>query len=309
MKKKIFFVTIALLFVCLFVEIYLRFYWGFCDTVLMQEDEKFEYIAQPNQDRHRFRHHVYYNGLSMRSKPLKETERIRILGFGDSVINGGVQTDNESLATTLIEDSLTAKLNKNIRCLNISAGSWGPDNCYAYLSKYGSFNAEMILLVVSSHDAHDVMDFQKVVDSHVSFPSRQYPLAIAELLDRYLFPRIYKFLQKGKEKGEQDPIVKGTVFNPGFEEFYQYSLKNNIPLIVYLHPEKSEVVAREYNSQGKEIISFCEERNIPLIKELENGIDLSMFRDQIHINEKGQYHMMTLLIPEIEKRLQLNSCN
>ncbi|KAA6315804.1 hypothetical protein EZS27_033792 [termite gut metagenome] len=40
------------------VEIYLRYYWGFCDAVLVQENNKFEYIAQPYQERYRFRKHI-----------------------------------------------------------------------------------------------------------------------------------------------------------------------------------------------------------------------------------------------------------
>lgn len=30
-------------------EVYLRREWGFCDSVLMQSDPDFEYIAQPDQ--------------------------------------------------------------------------------------------------------------------------------------------------------------------------------------------------------------------------------------------------------------------
>lgn len=37
--------------------------------------------------------------------------------------------------------------------LNISAGSWGPDNCAAYLKHYGLFGAKAMSLLVSSHDA------------------------------------------------------------------------------------------------------------------------------------------------------------
>jgi hypothetical protein len=80
-----------------FIETYLRYYWGFCDAVLTQESDKFEYIAQPDQNRFRFRKHVRYNEYSMRSGRLKSSDSIRILGFGDSVLNGGVQTEQDSL--------------------------------------------------------------------------------------------------------------------------------------------------------------------------------------------------------------------
>lgn len=62
--------------------------------------------------------------------------------------------------------------------LNISAGSWGPDNCAAYLKEKGTFGAEGIILVVSSHDAHDNMNWQTVVGQSVAFPDKQYKLSI-----------------------------------------------------------------------------------------------------------------------------------
>jgi len=49
--------------------------------------------------------------------------------------------------------------------------------------------------------------------------------------------------------------------------------------------------AGSYNEQGQEIISFAEEHNIPIIKDLDNGLAVSDFRDNIHINEQGQRKM------------------
>src|ERR1700745_1532732 len=102
--KRFLTVTVLLLLVA---ELVLRFCYGFCDAVLMKEDLAFEYIAQPNQDRHRFGKHLKYNEYSMRSDSVKESS-IKILGFGDSVINGGTLTDQDSLATTKLSKSLSS---------------------------------------------------------------------------------------------------------------------------------------------------------------------------------------------------------
>jgi len=123
-------------------EIFLRYYYGFCDALLISENNKFEYIASPNQNRYRFRNHINYNSLSMRSPSLSTTSN-KILGFGDSVINGGVLTDQDSLATTILSTTLSNKYHKRFQFLNISAGSWGPDNCYAYLQEFGNFNSKI----------------------------------------------------------------------------------------------------------------------------------------------------------------------
>jgi hypothetical protein len=297
MKKKIIIGTVILAVLITSIEIYLRYYWGFCDTVLSQESDKFEYIAQPNQNRFRFRKHVRYNEYSMRSDSLKSSDSIRVLGFGDSVLNGGVQTEQDSLSTSIIENELTQKYSKNIRCLNISCGSWAPDNCFAYMEEYGDFGANLIFLVVSSHDAHDNMDFQKVVDIHKSFPSKQYKLAIYELFDRYIIPRI----SSKKEAG--DHITKGNIFNSGFLSFYDYTQKNNIPFFIYLHPDRKEMQERKYDYQGDEIIKFCTNHNILLLKGIEYE-DESCFRDGIHLNEHGQRVLANTLLHTITELLK-----
>lgn len=173
----------------------LRVKWGFCDTVLMRASDKYEYIVVPNQNRMRFGNHISYNSLSMRSPEVKKGN-IKILGLGDSVINGGVLTDQDSLATTILSNQLSNALSQDVEVLNISAGSWGPDNCNAYLEENGCFDAMAMLLVVSSHDAHDNMDFKPIVGVSPSFPKEQYSLAIVELFDRYLLPRIRNILKK-----------------------------------------------------------------------------------------------------------------
>jgi hypothetical protein len=118
MNKKI--AITAIIFIVV-IEVYLRCYWGFCDTVLTQESDKFEYIAQPNQNRFRFRKRLRYNEYSMRSDSPQISDSVRILGFGDSVLNGGTQTEQDSLATSIIEHRLSQDYPKNIRCFILHA--------------------------------------------------------------------------------------------------------------------------------------------------------------------------------------------
>src|SRR4051794_4942147 len=81
-------------------ELYARYYWGFGNNVLYREDRCLEYIPLANQSRFILRHHIRYNNFSMRSDTINK-KAIKILGFGDSMINGGTLTDNDSLATSL----------------------------------------------------------------------------------------------------------------------------------------------------------------------------------------------------------------
>jgi len=305
MKKKLR-ITLLLFFgLVIATELFLRIYYGFCDTVLMQEDSYYEYIAQPNQRRFRFRNHINYNSLSMRSDEV-DTSALTILGFGDSIINGGAQTDHDSLATTLLSKALTSTWAHKVQFLNISAGSWGPDNCFAYLKKHGNFGAKQIFLFVSSHDAYDNMSFEKTVDANINFPSKQYVSAIYELFDRYLVPRLqdrYPSLRPEQKKDDLSINKKtdSAVFNPGFYQFADYARSNNIPLTVYLHAEQTEVTSGGYNDQGQAIIRFANENGIPILKDLENGLTIEDFRDPIHINARGQRKLAATVLAYLKQ--------
>lgn len=306
MKKRILIIGIALSLIT-GVEMFMRLYFGFCDTVLMQASQDYEYIAQPNQKRFRFRNHITYNSNSMRSNEVNR-KALKVLGFGDSVINGGVHTDNDSLATTYLSDSLTNYYQKEIQFLNISAGSWGPDNCYAYLEKNSDFDAKAIFLFVSSHDAYDNMNFEPIVDIHNSFPSKQYFSAIYELIDRYIIPRLIR--KKTSSKTNNLGINKKrkeSEFNTGFKSFFKYSIDNNIPFVIYLHADKMEYNVGTYNEQGKEIIGFAKRNSIPIILDLENELKESDFRDGIHINSQGQKKLSNTILRYIQQTPAANN--
>lgn len=251
MKKKITILLSVIAFIFIGGEIALRTFLGLANAPLYYASNEYEYMACPNQDGYRFGNHYHYNSYSQRSEEPDSTKKI-ILGLGDSVLFGGVQTDQDSLATSIFTQET------GIQMLNISAGSWGPDNCAAYLKKFGLFGAKAMFLLVSSHDAHDNMDFQPIVGVHPSYPDKQYALAWGELLDRYLLPRVLP-----KKKKEADPDQKvldgigieknGKVFNLGFDQLAKMAKQANIPLYVYLHADLQELKEGKYNEQGMEI--------------------------------------------------------
>ena len=255
---------------------------GFLQAPLYQEDKDFEYIVLPNQKGNRFGNSYFFNSYTQRSEEPDTTKTI-ILGLGDSVIYGGVQSDQDNIATSIFSNET------NMQMLNISAGSWGPDNCAAYLKRYGLFNAKAMILLVSSHDAYDNMDFQSVVGVHTSYPNKQYSLAWIELFDRYVFPRLFK---KHKEADPDKKVLEGIrkngkLFNPGFNQLKAIADNTKIPLIMYLHAERSETINGSYNEQGQEIIQWANDNNIQLIKELDNPLQENEYRDNIHVNDKG----------------------
>ena len=306
-KRKIVVFLAVCLFLLVSVELILRFVFGFCDAVLYRSSEAYEYIAQPNQHRYRFLSHIDYNSYSQRSEEPDSTKTI-ILGLGDSVIFGGTMLDQDSIATTLFSKETGKQM------LNISSGSWGPDNCAAYLKEKGTFGAKAMVLVCSSHDAFDVMSHVPVVGIYPEYPEKQYKLAIWELLDRYLLPMVKDWMGRTqlvdpdaqvveKVKNEERRVKnsnalrdegvaqKSLNFDPGFDLLLQISKDKNIPFIIYLHPEKGEVENKEYKEGGKLIFDWANTHHVKLVDGLKEGVTPDMFRDVIHLNEKGQRNL------------------
>lgn len=293
MAISICFILIALL------EFTLRFVFGFCDAVLYQSSPAYEYIAQPNQHRYRFFSHIDYNSYSQRSEEPDSTKTI-VLGLGDSVIFGGTMLDQDSVATTLFSKET------GMQMLNISSGSWGPDNSAAYLKEKGTFGAKAMVLVCSSHDAFDVMSHVPVVGIYPNYPDKQYKLAIWEVIDRYLMPRI-KVYFRGKQlldpdaqvvekvKSDEGVANKALNFDPGFDQLLQISEEKHIPFFIYLHPEVGEVMSRKYKEGGLMIMEWAKTHHIKLIDGLNEGVTVDMYRDVIHLNEKGQRNLANSL--------------
>ena len=298
-KRKIY-IAISICFILIaLLECTLRFVFGFCDDVLYQSSTAYEYIAQPNQHRYRFFSHIDYNSYSQRSEEPDSTKTI-VLGLGDSVIFGGTMLDQDRIDTTLFSKET------GMQMMNISSGSWGPDNCAAYLKEKGTFGAKAMVLVCSSHDAFDVMSHIPVVGIYPNYPDKQYKLAIWEVIDRYLMPRI-KVYFRGKQlldpdaqvvekvKSDEGVANKALNFDPGFDQLLQISEGKHIPFFIYLHPEVCEVMSRKYKEGGLMIMEWAKSHHVKLIDGLNEGVTVDMYRDVIHLNEKGQRNLANSL--------------
>ncbi len=314
MLKKVGWCIIFILLAAIGTELFLRFQYGFCQAPLYVSDADFEYIYAPNQEVNRFGNRVITNRMSMRSAEISENDTTVILLIGDSVINGGSLTDHDSLASTLLEKRLSSTLQRTVRVLNISAGSWGPDNGAAYLKKHGIFSANLICLVASSHDAHDNMVHHDVVGIDTNLPAVQYSFALEELWKRYIYPQYFHNKSRFDISYAPDttaihrPGIRkdGVGFNTGFGALRDIALANNIPYLIYLHPETFEIMAGKYNDQGDEIIHFATRDSVTLIRELDLGISLGLYRryDHIHYNSEGQRFLANKLYPIFLKYLK-----
>jgi hypothetical protein len=171
----------------LIAELTLRHGLGFGDPPLVMRDPAIEYLYQPARQYLRFGRRVEVNRWSMRSAdfPLRKRDpaELRVLVIGDSVVHGGVQTDQAELATERLRAALAADLARPVVVGNVSAGSWGPPNMRAYIEWYGTFAADLAVVVVSSHDWEDVPTWAPL---SADFPTQAPVLALEEVLGRYL---------------------------------------------------------------------------------------------------------------------------
>ena len=290
MKKLYYAITIFVLF-----ELSLRLIFGLGDPLLYYEDSNYEYFNKPNQNIKRFGSEIKTNEYGMRSEKVNH-EKINILKIGDSVIHGGTLTSNKDLSSNLLTEYLKDSEIYNSDILNISTGSWGPDNAFQYIKKHGDFDSPLFILVFSSHDYFDTMNFEKIVDNHKSYPSKKPTSAIFELFDRYFFPRFnINFGEKKESKINSLLVNNNKVKNTGWEEFINYCKENEIGLWVVLHPTKKEIKNKNYSETGQKILQLLEENEIKTFNELKLGTKLDFYRDDIHYNEKGQRFLAEIL--------------
>ncbi len=307
MLKHVLRFLILLVIVIAAAELVLRNRYGFLDTPLYISDPDFEYIYAPNQDVYRFGNHIRTNEYSMRSNSLTPADTTVILLTGDSVVLGGSLTDNDSLASTKLERQLSRGLGQPVRVLNIAAGSWGAGNVVGYLRKYGLFNADLICLVASSHDAHETLDPNaNIVGVNPNMPDKQYNFALEELWKRYIYPRYLQGLDINSnsfaptQNYPKPGIHKdGSEFDPGFGQLAAMARQADVPFFILLHPETSEIEAGQYNSDGQQIIQFAKTESIRLVKEMDLGTSHKYYRegDVVHYNDSGQNFLADKLYP------------
>jgi len=305
---------LAVIFSCALLitgEAFSRLVLGLGAPPLSIAHDTIEYMMAPGQDVRRFGNRVLVNEFGMRSQSIatdRKPQELRVLAFGDSVLNGGSQTDHEALATTRAANRLAAQRQAPVTIANISAGSWGPGNHLGYIFTYGLFTADMALFVLSSHDASDEPAFAPL--DPLTHPTAAPASALLEGLERYApryLPNWRIFARAAPNESEQNPEEFRS--EKSLTAIMQRLAAERIPACILLHPSLAETIDR--NGPGYErLLEFAAKHNIP-------GLDLltyyrsispsvaSLYRDGIHINAKGQEGLMLAMLDVIDRR----ACN
>ncbi|MBK1633331.1 hypothetical protein CKO31_21770 [Thiohalocapsa halophila] len=284
-------------------EFFARFVLGLGDPPLSEAHPRIEYLFQPDQDLWRFHNRVFINAYGMRSPdfpPQKALGELRVLVFGDSVLNGGNLSDQPELATSLLAERLAAVHGGPVTVGNVSAGSWGPGNWLGYVQEYGLFDTDAVLLLASSHDIGDNPQHRLLNPN--THPQRRPVSALLEGVTRYL-PRYLPDLPVGggdeavvdrpsddaaKEAARAEAAAGGS---EDLRAFLRLALAH-APTAVLQHSTRSELrdgpkpgralIARAAAEAGAAVLPFD-----PYLKAaIAEGA--SPYRDDIHIDAAGQ---------------------
>ena len=297
-------------------ELFCRFVIGLGDPPLYQVDEKMEYLLQPSKTYYRFHNRFAVNRYGMRADdfpPQKSNpNELRVLVVGDSVVYGGVRIDQSEIDTEILKRDLQKHFARPVVVGNASAKGWGPPNELEYLRRYGTLDADVVLLELSSHDYADAPTFVPAVGISADFPDKSPLLALVDLFKTYLLPR---YLNLGATPaGIDETVASGPPSEKAIaacrdaeRDFFRYSRAHQAKTALIQHlslPElrekyepgyfANEAVAVQENiphtDDADELRTQLKARNSPFYE-----------GDPIHLNRSGQ----TILAHALERAVDL----
>lgn len=270
------------------LEIGLRLLLGLGNPVLYLADREIGYLLAPQQKVRRFGNLIEINQYSLRNSAIEKQrpkDTLRVLLLGDSIVNGGWWTDQQSTISHLLETQLSQEVTAEV--LNAAANSWGPRNQLAYVQKLGTFEAQYIILLLNTDDLFALAPNSAVVGRDHHYPNRRPPLAIMELLQRFL-PQ--SPVPSVKEPGDR------VGFNlQAIAQIQDLGEQNQAQLLLGITPllrETTQSGSRDYEQQARQrLAEFLAEAQVPYVDFLPvfqaTDSPADLYRDHIHLSLLG----------------------
>lgn len=282
-------------------ELWCRYQLGLGDPPLVVGDPEISYYFRPNQTCNRFGNLVRYNAYGMRSDDFPEKKasprEFRVMVIGDSVINGGAQTDQQDVCTSLLRCDLSKARHSPTVVGNVSAGGWGPLNEWPYVKRFGLFDADVVAIVLSSHDSSSVFQGPHVAGVDANFPDHKPWSATWEAVSRYL-PKYLSSRTAATNEGYQEPVRDAMVEREcqhAIEKIKFSADRIGAKTVVVLHWTQEEL-KRAHSQQGWRppghlaIETTARRLAVPVVDlhTAEANGGSRIFRDDIHPNAAGQ---------------------
>lgn len=308
------------LFFLIATEVILRVVFGLGNPVLLQTDAHTGYRFRPNQVVFRFGKKTEYNQYSQRSEPIninKPQGTLRILMVGDSVLNGGNPTDQKETIPELFKKKLITKI-RSVEVLNASAGSWGIGNELGYIRKFGTFESDAVILVISTHDLTQPTSTSKRVGNDPNYPTQAPLFALQEVWTRYLWPKL-SFKSIPAEIPLPLTLDPQQQFKQNMQEFNLLAslvTAKKIPLFVMFMPQLDNLVPTANTPKYKsDFLKLCKKIQVPVIdvhvnwSRLPQSTVKTYFRDNFHPDIPGNIATANLLYEQLCSTGKLSVCS
>lgn len=274
---------------------------------IIYEPTDYGYRVAPDQDIRRFGHVIRYNDIGLRNGPITARPApgaTRVLCLGDSVTNGGAITDQSDTISSRLEDALRHG-GGTFEVLNASAPGWAIANELGWLRGHGTLGSRYVVLVLSTHDLFQEMAPASTVGSHPSFPDSRPVLAIEELVQRYLLPRLIPGV------ASSDPGAGGVEASDAAAARNREDLaaiadivaREQGRLLVIFLKQSDEVQDQRTWGFKRQFRGLLARRGIPvatLDEELQDRGHAVLYRDGVHPNADGNRAIALLIARSIE---------
>lgn len=279
MRRRWRLALVALLSIFAVAEVALRLFgWG--NPPIAVRDAALEYRLVPDNEYRRWGNRIYINSYGFRAPDHTGTAssaEVRLLLIGDSVVYGNHFLDQEETIAQRLSAILSSS-SCTVRVIPMAVSSWGPVNQMAALSRYGTFQAAEVAIILSSHDLIDtpVGHDASVIPYRLSPPMG----AIGDFIEA-LFERLFP------STPEPAPM--------SFEDRAQTSLSALNRIKDQVEAQGAELLF-VYNATVSERTSGTSDNGLRLFHWAEqNGVDVFDlgvipdigYRDSIHPNANG----------------------
>ncbi len=309
MRRKVLQIGAALLGLMAIGELAARVLFGLGNPVLYVADPRMEYMMKPSQDVMRFGRHIVVNEYGMRSEAIAKNKasarELRVLVVGDSVVNGGNRIDQAQLATTRLQRMLATATGRPVVVGNVSAGSWGPQNMLAWLQRFGLLHADVLVLVLSSHDASDVPTFAPLDPAtHPTVrPKTALGEGLAAVFRRYGSGALARKSVVAEVASERRPPDDAAI--EALRELLRYAGEAGTCVTVVQHFTRSEL--SEGPGPGHEAIQLAAGESGATVLDDEPALSAELrlghvpYQDNIHLSEPGQGVLAGVLMEAVQR--------
>ncbi|MGO9484239.1 MAG: SGNH/GDSL hydrolase family protein [Rhodomicrobium sp.] len=289
----------ALLLCIAITEICLRLIFGLGTPVLILPDKGeaqggYGYIPAPDQNVRRFFARNKINHFSMRSDDFSVTKpanHFRVLFIGDSVTYGTTYIDQTHIFTSLVASGLPERIGCSVDVLNVSAGGWAPSNEVGFLKRKGTFEADIVIIVLNTADLNQPFaGFQP----GPGFPTEQPLTALGEAWTRYLAPRLLGAQGVAPDPGSipSQPIAMAEQTSgvlAKLEEARTYTLAHNAVFGVVYIPSRSKIWdGADFQLAKKMLVDWAKSNNVPLADLTRDFAGKAL--DEVYL-DKGDAHI------------------